>query len=202
MCWWWKARPETAEALAKKLTDRKVNVLRLSARLGSEEIIARLTGWLAEGPITGVYFLPALEIEPKLAEMNIKDWQTGLEERLYSLYTIMKALPEETFLVCATRLGGLHGYSAEGASAPLGGATSGFAKAVAREREKAFVKVVDFETGATRGGHRHTPDRRNLARPRRPRNRLGKRSTLWYRQPWNSLCPQKTTSLWNRAAFS
>ena len=48
--------------------------------------------------------------------MNIQDWQAGLEERLYCLVTIMKALPEETFLVCATRLGGLHGYSAEGAS--------------------------------------------------------------------------------------
>jgi NAD(P)-dependent dehydrogenase (short-subunit alcohol dehydrogenase family) len=121
----------------------------LSARLGTQEILAKLTGWLAEGPITGVYFLPSLEVEPKLAEMNIQDWQTGLEERLYSLCAIMKALPEETFLVCATRMGGLHGYSAEGASAPLGGATSGFAKALAREREKAFVKVVDFETNTS-----------------------------------------------------
>ncbi len=144
-----ESEAKTADALTKKLTTRKVNVLRLSARLGSEEIMAKLTGWLIEGLIAGVYFLPALEVEPKLAEMNIKDWQTGLEERLYSLYTIMKALPEKAFLVCATRLGGMHGYSTEGASAPLGGATSGFAKAVAREREKAFVKVVDFETSAT-----------------------------------------------------
>ena len=143
-----ESKAKTADALVKQLTARKVDVLRLSARLGAEEIIAKLTGWQVEGPITGVYFLPALEIEAKLSEMNIQDWQTSLEERLYSLYTIMKALPEETFLVCATRLGGLHGYSAEGASAPLGGATSGFAKAVAREREKAFVKIVDFETSA------------------------------------------------------
>jgi len=121
-----------------------VNVLRLSARLPSEEIAAKISNWLAEGPITGIYFLPALETEPNLAEMSAKDWQTNLEERLYSLYTIMKALPEETFLVCATRMGGLHGYSAQGASAPLGGAACGFAKAVAREREKAFVKIVDF----------------------------------------------------------
>jgi malonyl CoA-acyl carrier protein transacylase len=143
---------KTADALARKLTTRKVKVLRLSARLGSEVIAEKLSDWLAEGPIAGVYFLPALEIEPKLAEMSAQDWQAGLEERLYSLYTIMKALPEETFLVCATRLGGLHGYSAEGASAPLGGAVSGFAKAVAREREKAFVKIVDFETSVTPTG--------------------------------------------------
>jgi NAD(P)-dependent dehydrogenase (short-subunit alcohol dehydrogenase family)/acyl carrier protein len=144
-----ESKAKTADALTRKLTTRKVDVLRLNAGLGAEAIATKLTSWLAEGPIAGVYFLPALEVEPKLAGMTAKDWQTGLEERLYSLYTIMKALPEETFLVCATRLGGLHGYSAEGASAPMGGAVSGFAKAVAREREKAFVKIVDFETGAT-----------------------------------------------------
>jgi malonyl CoA-acyl carrier protein transacylase len=142
-------KTKTADALVRKLTARKLEVLRLSARLTPEEIVAKLGSWLAEGPIVGVYFLPALEVEPNLAEMSIKDWQAGLEERLYSLYSIMKALPEETFLVCATRLGGLHGYSAQGASAPLGGAVSGFAKAVARERENAFVKIVDFETTAT-----------------------------------------------------
>jgi malonyl CoA-acyl carrier protein transacylase len=143
-----ESKTKTAEPLVRKLAARKVDVLRLSARLTLEDIGAKLNGWLSEGPIAGVYFLPALEIEPRLAEMSIKDWQAGLEERLYSLYTIMKALPEEAFLVCATHLGGLHGYSAEGASAPLGGAVSGFAKAVSREREKAFVKIVDFETTA------------------------------------------------------
>ncbi len=144
-----ESQVKTADPLVQKLAARQVRVLRLSARLASEEISEKLRGWLAEGPITGVYFLPALEVEPKLAGMSVKDWQTGLEERLYSLYTIMKTLPEETFLVCATRLGGLHGYSSAGASAPLGGATSGFAKAVARERERAFVKIVDFETSLT-----------------------------------------------------
>ena len=144
-----ESKTKTAEPLVRELVARKVDVLRLNARLNTEEISAKLTGWLAGGPIAGVFFLPALEIEPKLAEMSIQDWQAGLEERLYCLYSIMKALPEETFLVCATRLGGLHGYSTEGASAPLGGAVSGFAKAVSREREKAFVKIVDFETTAT-----------------------------------------------------
>ncbi|MGD0879230.1 MAG: SDR family NAD(P)-dependent oxidoreductase, partial [Anaerolineales bacterium] len=144
-----ESKTKTAEPLIRKLFARKVDVLRLNARLTPEEIGTRLTGWLAGGPIAGVFFLPALEIEPKLAEMDIKDWQASLEERLYSLYVIMKALPEETFLVCATRLGGLHGYSVQGASAPLGGAVSGFAKAVAREREQAFVKIVDFEVSAT-----------------------------------------------------
>jgi len=146
-----ESQTETAEPLVQKLTERKLAVLRLSARLTSKEISAKLSAWLAEGPIAGVYFLPALEIEPGFAELNIQDWRAGLEERLYCLVTIMKGLPEETFLVCATRLGGLHGYSAQGASAPFGGAVSGFAKAIARERERAFVKIVDFETSAMPG---------------------------------------------------
>ena len=144
-----ESQTRSGDALARDLIDRKVSVLRLSARLEPAELTAKLKDWLAEGPIAGVYFLPALEIEAQLVEMNIRDWQSGLEERLYSLVTIMKALPEGTFLVCATRLGGLHGYSAEGACAPLGGVVSGFAKAIAREREKTFVKIVDFEATAT-----------------------------------------------------
>ena len=136
---------KTGDALARKLSARKVEVLRLSARLNLDEINHKLNGYLAGGPIHGIYFLPSLEAEPGLKDMNAKDWQSGLDERLYSLVTIMKALPEGTFLVCATRLGGLHGYSTEGALNPLGGATSGLAKAISRERESAFVKVVDFE---------------------------------------------------------
>jgi NAD(P)-dependent dehydrogenase (short-subunit alcohol dehydrogenase family) len=53
-----------------------------------------------------------------------------------------------TFLVSGTRLGGCHGYDDAGATAPLGGAVSGFTKAFGREREAALVKVVDFEVSA------------------------------------------------------
>ena len=52
-----------------------------------------------------------------------------------------------TFLVTATRLGGQHGYGPEGASAPMGGAVTGFTKAYARERADALVKAVDFAVG-------------------------------------------------------
>jgi len=51
--------------------------------------------------------------------------------------------------VCATRMGGLHGYGADGASAPLGGAVSGFAKAMSMERPTLLVKVVDFAEDET-----------------------------------------------------
>ena len=49
-----------------------------------------------------------------------------------------------TFLVSATRLGGRHGYDAAGATSVMGGAVTGFTKALARERADALVKAVDF----------------------------------------------------------
>jgi hypothetical protein len=55
-------KTKTADALVRKLTARKLEVLRLSARLTPEEIVTKLGGWLAEGSIAGVYFLPALDI--------------------------------------------------------------------------------------------------------------------------------------------
>ena len=61
----------------------------------------------------------------------------------------MRALADQvdepgTFLVSATRLGGRHGYDRAGSTSVLGGAVSGFTKALAREREDVLVKVVDF----------------------------------------------------------
>jgi hypothetical protein len=54
-----------------------------------------------------------------------------------------------TFLIAATRPGGLHGYDEVGATAPLGGAVVGFTKAYKRERSEVLVKAVDFALDAT-----------------------------------------------------
>ncbi len=51
----------------------------------------------------------------------------------------------DTFLIAATRMGGRHGYDEHGATSVMGGAVSGFCKAVALERGDTLVKVVDFE---------------------------------------------------------
>jgi NAD(P)-dependent dehydrogenase (short-subunit alcohol dehydrogenase family) len=72
--------------------------------------------------------------------------------RVKSLYRTMRVLydqvaPTGTFLVSATRLGGQHGYGESAATAPLGGAVTGFTKAYKRERPDALVKTVDFEAG-------------------------------------------------------
>ena len=70
------------------------------------------------------------------------------------LFVTMRTLYESiadpgTFLVAATRLGGLFGLGPEGTAAPLGGAVVGFTKAYKRERPDALVKVVDFDAEAT-----------------------------------------------------
>jgi hypothetical protein len=83
--------------------------------------------------------------------------------RVKNLYTAMRTLYDSvrgpnTFLVSATRLGGLHGYGSGGATAPLGGAVSGFTKAYNMEQalraddtgKGITVKVVDFELSAAR----------------------------------------------------
>jgi NAD(P)-dependent dehydrogenase (short-subunit alcohol dehydrogenase family) len=88
--------------------------------------------------------LPALDIEPAFQDMDLAQWRGEQERRVKSLYTLMRCLPNDAFLISATRMGGLHGYSPEGASAPLGGAVTGFTKAYARERPDALVKAVDF----------------------------------------------------------
>ena len=57
--------------------------------------------------------------------------------RVKLLAATMRALARDeqrTFLVSATRLGGRHGYDAEGATSVLGGAVTGFTKALAQER--------------------------------------------------------------------
>ncbi len=133
---------KTADSLARRMRSRKAQVLVIQANAAGLE---KLQAWQHEGPIQGVYFLPALTVEPLLSEMNLDQWQAGLETRAMFLYHLLRAIPGEPFLICATRMGGIHGYTPEGASAPMGGAVSGFAKAIAWERPESLVKVVDFQ---------------------------------------------------------
>jgi NAD(P)-dependent dehydrogenase (short-subunit alcohol dehydrogenase family)/acyl carrier protein len=127
------------EALAQMLTARGVDVLRCDG--------APDPGTLAG--VHGVYWLPALDYEGDVKSMDLSAWRQALAVRLKSLYQTMRALYEQvaaagTFLVSATRLGGMHGYDEAGAFAPLGGAVTGFTKTYKRERPEALVKAVDF----------------------------------------------------------
>jgi NAD(P)-dependent dehydrogenase (short-subunit alcohol dehydrogenase family)/acyl carrier protein len=137
-----------ADALARRLRARKAAVV-IVQPASSEEFRQKLIDLQKDGPFNGVYFLPGLDGEPRLADMTIEDWNRILETRLYALESILRTLPEASFLVCAMRMGGLHGYGPQPAAAAMSGGTRGLAKAIAREREGMLVKVVDFEDGAS-----------------------------------------------------
>jgi NAD(P)-dependent dehydrogenase (short-subunit alcohol dehydrogenase family)/acyl carrier protein len=138
-----------ASALMQRLEARGVVALSLPAGIASEDLARRVGVFLDDGPVQGVFWLPALDVEPPLAEMDLDGFREANRRRLKNLYAVMRAFGDSlgrpgTFLVCATRMGGLHGQGTEGASAPLGGAVAGFAKAYKRERPETLVKVVDF----------------------------------------------------------
>ncbi len=142
------------DALAQRLQTMGVEVLRVVLRsnetLDADALTNRLKSWLAAGPVQGVYWLPALDNEGNLRDMDLASWHEALRVRVKSLYATMRILYEQvaapgTFLVSATRLGGQHGYDDAGSIAPLGGAVVGFTKTYKRERMDALVKAVDFE---------------------------------------------------------
>ena len=139
-----------ADALAQRLQTMGAEVFCIDDKLDAGDLADCLKGWLAAGPISGVYWLPALDNEGDIKEMDLATWHEALRVRVKLLYATMRILYEQiaapgTFLVSATRLGGQHGYDESGATAPLGGAVAGFTKTYKRERLDAMVKAVDFE---------------------------------------------------------
>ena len=134
--------------LAQRLTKQGSQVLVLDAGVNAEPLAATLDAWLAAGPVTGVFWLAALDDEGPVEAMDLAAWHEALNRRVKNLYVTMHRLFEaKPFLVAATRLGGYHGYDESGATAPLGGAVSGFAKAYHRELPDVLVKVVDVPLG-------------------------------------------------------
>ena len=127
-----------------------MEVLRVEDAPDAEALANRLKEWIAAGHVHGVYWLPALDHEGNIRDMDLATWHEAVRVRVKSLYATMRALYAQiaqpgTFLVSATRLGGQHGYDEAGAVAPLGGAVVGFSKAYKRERPDVLVKAVDFE---------------------------------------------------------
>jgi len=138
------------KALAAKLEKLGAEVLLVGDAPDAEVLIRRVAEWKAQGPIQGVYWLPALDHEGDVAAMDIAAWRESTRIRVKLLYTAMRALYDQvgargTFLISATRLGGLHGYDDAGAVSPAGGGVTGFTKAFKREKGDALVKVIDFE---------------------------------------------------------
>ena len=139
-----------ADALTKRLQTLGVEVLRIDGAPDADALVQCLCNWLSTGPVQGVYWLPALDHEGKLLDLDPAGWRQAIRLRVKSLFIAMRALYEQiagpgTFLVSATRLGGQHGYDQAGAVAPLGGPVVGVTKTYKRERGEVLVKAVDFE---------------------------------------------------------
>jgi len=139
-----------AGPLAQRLKTMGVEVLSIEGTPAADELASKLKTWLAAGLIHGVYWLPALDYEGHLTEMDAASWHEAVRARIKLFYATMRSLYDQvglpgTFLVSATRLGGQHGYDEAGAVAPLGGGVTGFTKTYKRERMDALVKAIDFE---------------------------------------------------------
>jgi acyl transferase domain-containing protein/NAD(P)-dependent dehydrogenase (short-subunit alcohol dehydrogenase family)/acyl carrier protein len=133
------------EALAARLAKLGVEVLEISGAPEADQLEATLAEWAQAGPIHGVYWLPALDDEGPLSALEPAAYREALRVRVKLLAVTMRALAApDTFLISATRLGGRHGYDADGSTSVLGGAVTGFTKALARERANALAKAVDF----------------------------------------------------------
>ncbi len=143
-----------ANALAKRLEGRNVDVLLLDPARPTEALIAEIEAWRSAfgstAGVKGVYWLPALDPVPPEALENPAERPEALRRRVKALHAVARAVYEDlaepgSFLVSATRLGGQHGYDAKGALDVAGGAVTGFTKALRRERPDALVKAIDFE---------------------------------------------------------
>ncbi len=137
-------------ALAGRLTHRGADVLVADAAQTTEALVAQVEAWRADGRVTGVYWLPALDAVAPDALLRPEERREALRRRVKALHAVARALYADlaeggSFLISATRLGGRHGYDEEGALDPAGGAVTGFTKALRRERPDALVKAVDFE---------------------------------------------------------
>ncbi len=138
------------KALAGKLEKLGAHVLLINDAPDADTLIRNIDAWKSQGRTQGIYWLPALDQEAEIGEMDLASWREATRVRVKLLYEAMRSLYDQvgdpgTFLVSATRMGGLHGYDEAGAMAPLGGCVTGFTKAFKREKNEALVKVVDFE---------------------------------------------------------
>jgi len=133
------------KALVRQLTKRGVTTLVLDDCTDPEDLQRRVGEWTADGPINGVYWLPALDPAGDADLLDPEARVVAINCRIKSLFRVMRALYDQPlFLITATRLGGRHGYDRAGATDTIGGAVVGFTKAFAREKPGQLAKAVDF----------------------------------------------------------
>ena len=141
-----------ADALLTHLAEAGVATLPIDPGTPTDTMLDAVGRWRSDGAIHGVYWLAALDDEGPLDSLDLAQWRDGLRRRVKALHATMRLLYDDgPFLVAGTRLGGFHGYDEDGATAPMGGAVTGFAKSYKRERPDALVKAVDLSASAEPG---------------------------------------------------
>ena len=70
-------------------------VLRIDGAPDADSLAACVKEWMAAGPVTGVYWLPALDNEGTLSSLNAASWHEALRVRVKLLYRTMRALYHE-----------------------------------------------------------------------------------------------------------
>ena len=132
------------DALSAKLADAGAEVLTFKRTASVDGHEKQLAKWTESGSIDGVFWLPGLDLEGPVTKISPTARREALHVRVKLLAATMRGLPESTFLVSATRLGGRHGYGDGGSLGVFGGAVTGFTKALGRERTETLIKAVDF----------------------------------------------------------
>ncbi len=136
------------EALEELLKNKGVRQVHRFHPESMREISEEVTKFASQGEIHGVYFLPALDVQPSIATLEPQKWKEGVEIHAHWLFTLIRSLNGDPFVIAATRMGGLHGLEGMLPGGVFGGLTSGFIKALRMERPNALIKVVDFEQDA------------------------------------------------------
>jgi acyl transferase domain-containing protein/acyl carrier protein/NAD(P)-dependent dehydrogenase (short-subunit alcohol dehydrogenase family) len=136
-------------ALAGLLAKRGVEVFVADPTGSTDELASAAAEWAAVGGLSGMYWLPAMDVAPDAGLTDPAGRSEAIRRRFKNLHAVMRAVYDDlgapgTFFLSGVRLGGYHGYDDAGATDVLGGAVTGYTKAFARERPDALVKTLDF----------------------------------------------------------
>ena len=125
--WSWPGPRGTGTALGAFLEDLEVTVVHLDAALDVGPS-RRRSPVRRGGPVHGVYWLPGLDRSPRPPPTSTPSGQRPPHACVDAARDDAGSLAgrpvTHRFLMAATRLGGLHGYDGDGATAPMGGAVT------------------------------------------------------------------------------
>ena len=79
-----------AKTLVRRLDSLGASALVIEPGCPADDLDSRLTDWLAEGPVHGIYWLAALDAVPALSELDLTSWHEALRRRVKNLYAVVR----------------------------------------------------------------------------------------------------------------